>query len=126
LLISAIARQGDAHQIAKESMAIARIHCRVFEGLCNRINCLASALATARPVYLRWAVNQHCPLPFEDIFHAIVGVKVTNEPVQEYLYEATPRKICWFYPKNVDSLPLPVFRAQPATTTCSSFAELWR
>jgi hypothetical protein len=113
-------------------MATTGIHCRVFEGLCNRINCLASALATGRPVYLRWAVNRQCPLEFERVIRAnpntvregdrhnllrrlrklepVPDVKVVNEPVEEYSYEANPRRICWYFPRNVDGLPPDVFR----------------
>ena len=91
-------------------MTTPAIHCRVFEGLCNRINCLASALATGQPVYLRWAVNRQCPLEFERVFNAIDNVKVANEPVEQYGYEASPRRICWYFPRNVDGLPSDVFR----------------
>ena len=44
------------------------IICEAFEGLCNRINGIVSALATGRPIYLRWAVNRQCPMPFEEVF----------------------------------------------------------
>jgi hypothetical protein len=86
------------------------IQCHVFEGLCNRINCLASALATGRPVSLRWAVNRQCPLEFEAIFDAISDVTVVNETVDQYGYEASPRCVGWYFPRNVDVLAPDVFR----------------
>lgn len=88
------------------------LHCRVFEGLCNRINTLASALVTGRPVRLQWSVNTHCPARFEELFHELGGVSVVNEEVSRYEYAIGPNQLCWFYPRNLSRLPPEVFRAR--------------
>jgi hypothetical protein len=86
------------------------IICEVFEGLCNRINAIASAMATGRPVHLWWAVNEHCPIPFERVFKQTFGMHVTNEEVDDYRYARLPNHLCWFYPQNLDGLPFDEFK----------------
>jgi hypothetical protein len=88
------------------------IHCLAYEGLCNRVNCVASAMATGRPVSLSWAVNSHCPVAFEDIFSAICGIEVVNERIDRYSRSTSAERLCWFYPKNVLNLPAASFRAR--------------
>ena len=86
------------------------IVCRTYEGLCNRINAIASSLTTGRPVELQWAVNSHCPVQFEDVFALDFGMTVANEAVDHYPYCRTHESFCWFYPQNIDQLPFAVFQ----------------
>ncbi len=91
------------------------ICCQVFEGLCNRINAIASAMATGRPVHLWWAVNEHCPIPFERLFNRKFEMHVTNEEVGDYRYARLPNHLCWFYPQNLDGLPVDEFKQRMGT-----------
>ena len=84
--------------------------CRAFEGLCNRINGIASALATGREVELHWAVNKQCPVRFEEVFQPIPGLTVINEEILSYRYITSRHQLCWFYPRNIEKLPLQEFR----------------
>lgn len=81
------------------------IRCCVYEGFCNRINCLVSAILTNRPVQLFWGVNQHCPVRFEELFEPIENVAVTNLPVEYFPYRISEQFLCWFYVANVLDLP---------------------
>ena len=89
-----------------------KIVCRVFEGFANRLNGIASALSTGRPVSIQWAINDHCPASFEDCFRPLDGVEVANESALAYPHSVSPQKLCWFYPKNVDELPYGRFRSR--------------
>jgi len=80
------------------------LHCYVYEGLCNRINALASAIATGSPVVLHWSINKHCPASFNDLFDPIPNVEVLEESADGYPYSRSPQKLCWFYPANVTNL----------------------
>jgi len=91
-------------------MNLHHLSCYSFHGLCNRINGIASALATNRLVKLHWAVNQHCPVKFEDLFNPIQGLSVINEAVNRYATGCTPDRICWFYPKNLCGVETTLFR----------------
>ena len=52
-----------------------------FEGFCNRINCLASALLRWPDGFrLRWMCNEHCPLSFAELFNEFTEIEVTEEP----------------------------------------------
>ncbi len=86
------------------------IICRVFEGLSNRINAIATAMTTRRPIHLHWLVNDHCPVPFEEVFEPLDGVRIINESGIEYPYSVDGDVFCWFFPKNIGRLPHPVFR----------------
>ena len=69
------------------------IHCLVYEGLCNRMNCVASAMATGRKTILSWAVNQHCPVEFGAIFANIDSLEISNEPMEQYRRSASPDRL---------------------------------
>ena len=84
--------------------------CYAYEGLCNRINGIASSLATGRKIKLHWAVNKHCPVSFEQIFRPFPGVQVINEQVVKYNYVVSPDKLCWFYPRKIINLPSRIFQ----------------
>ena len=88
------------------------LDCRVFEGLCNRINALATALVTGRQIRLQWAVNKHCPVRFEEVLGGLGGVSVVNEEQPSYAYVIGPDELCWFYPRNLSRLPKDVFRSR--------------
>lgn len=81
--------------------------CLVWEGLGNRFNALASSLVAANPgetVNLYWAVNKHCPLPFEEIFKPLDGVNVCNLSASQFAYSQSPNRICYYYacnPRNI-------------------------
>lgn len=94
--------------------------CKVFEGLCNRLNGIASAIATGRPIRLHWAINAHCPARFGDVFDPIAGVDIVEENVSQYSYEVSPDKLCWFYPKNTQKLPRDRFRRR----LCDAYREI--
>lgn len=85
------------------------IICETVEGLCNRINGIVSAIATRRPIRRRWAVNQQCPMQFEDLFSETFGMDVVNESAQEYAYARTQERLCWAYRQNIDGLLLELF-----------------
>ena len=89
---------------------VERITCSVFEGLTNRINGIASAIATGKHVFLMWAVNAHCPMRFEEVFRPIPDLEVAYEVADSYPYVVTPDQLCWFYPRNVMGLERDVFR----------------
>ena len=87
------------------------LRCLLFEGLCNRLNGLASAMASGHQVLAHWAVNQHCPISFEEIFASGVdGIDAINEQVSHYDYQVSETTFCWFYPRNVANLPQETFR----------------
>jgi len=91
------------------------IICEVFEGLCNRINAIASVMATGRSVHLWWAVNEHCPIPFERVFNQSFGMRVINDCAESYKYSRLPNHLCWFYPQNLDGLPFVEFKQRMGT-----------
>jgi hypothetical protein len=64
---------------------------------------------------LWWAVNAHCPIQFERAFKHSFGMRVTNEDVVSYKYCRWPNHLCWFYPQNLDGLPLAVFQDRMTT-----------
>ena len=84
----------------------------LWEGLCNRINGMASALATGRPVDLYWAVNEHCPLQYEVLFEKLNGIdSVTNELVGRYHPRLRgPSLFNFYYPVNIDGLEKTTYR----------------
>lgn len=84
--------------------------CRVFEGFCNRLNTLATALATGREVNLHWAVNEHCPARFEEMLRPLGRFSVVNEAVADYKYAVGPNELCWFYPRDLNRLSRDDFR----------------
>ena len=86
------------------------IHCLAYEGLCNRMNCVASAMATGRKTILSWAVNQHCPAEFGEVFAPVAGLEISNERMEQYRRSADPGRLCWFYPRNVMGLAREEFR----------------
>lgn len=74
----------------------------VFEGLCNRVNTLATALMKWPDGFrLRWIVNKHCPLTFEEIFDVskFPEVSVTYDPGKwkEGDYIIDDRELCYFF-----------------------------
>ena len=72
--------------------------CLVWEGFGNRINALASALATTEDtVNLYWAVNKHLPLKFEKVFSPIRRVKVVNVNAARFEYSRLSHRICHYY-----------------------------
>ena len=87
-----------------------RIDCYVFEGLCNRINGIASAMATGLPVRLHWSLNAHCPVGFAEVFGQLDGIEVFEEQAEAYPYVVKPTELCWFYPRNISGLERKDFR----------------
>jgi len=73
----------------------------VYEGLANRINCIASAYSIQPEFRLQWSINSHCPLRFEELFKNLDGVRVQNVKHPEFRYRKSTRRICWFYLLNV-------------------------
>lgn len=86
------------------------LYCFAWQGLCNRINCMASALATGRPVVLHWAINDHCPITFEEVFGSIEGIKAFDEERKRYHPRRNLNELCWFYPHNLMKLEIGIFR----------------
>jgi len=86
------------------------ITCRVFEGLGNRINAIASAMTTGCAITVFWAVNSHCPAPSKAVFKPIENLKFVDQEVATYNYIVNKRELCWFYPRNIYLLPVDVFR----------------
>lgn len=75
--------------------------CLTWEGLGNRINAMASSLvATEGTVYLKWAVNKHCPLPFEEVFDPVPRVEVQNVFAKRFPYSVKTDRICYYYVCN--------------------------
>jgi hypothetical protein len=72
----------------------------VFEGFTNRVNALASALLRWEDGFLiRWMENQHCPVPFTELFEPFPGVEVTSQPGswREYHYENSEDRLCHYF-----------------------------
>lgn len=60
---------------------------------------------------LYWAVNKHCPAAFEELFHPIEDVTVSNQSVKRFKTGVSKDRICWFYPRQTcTSLPKEEFR----------------
>lgn len=97
------------------------VECRVFEGLTNRLNGIASALATGRPVHLYWAINQHCPIHFSQVFKPMHRIQVIEEYKDHYAHAVTPDLICWFYPRNMERVADKIFRER----IYASYEYLW-
>lgn len=87
-----------------------RTQCFLFEGLGNRINGLVSALLTNREVDVRWSVNQHCPVRFEQLFFPVEGTHVQNVDDESFPYIQDANRICCRFLVNVANLEEGSFR----------------
>ena len=83
--------------------------CLVWEGLGNRFNAIASALATTKgEVNLYWSVNKHLPLSFEEVFRPVDRLRVKNVNASRFEYSRNSDRICYYYvcnPKAIASKP---------------------
>ena len=77
------------------------MHCLVWEGLGNRLNALASCIATGRDVELVWAVNSHCPLLYHEVLKPIDGVTVQNVNARRFTYSRNAHRYCYYYLTNL-------------------------
>jgi len=77
------------------------MNCLVWEGLGNRINALASCMATGSEIELTWAVNSHCPLSYEQLFKPIERVKVQNVFARRFAYSRNRHRHCYYYLTNL-------------------------
>jgi len=89
----------------KTSPPTQRPKCLLFEGLCNRINCLASAFLVSPSIDIYWAVNRHCAVRFDELFRPFKGTRVASCPVEHFCYVQSTDVLCWYYLCNPLNLP---------------------
>lgn len=71
--------------------------CLVWEGFSNRLNSIASTYLAVEDFTLWWAVNSHCPVPFEFCFDDLCGVEPRNVLAERFPYSLERGRVCWYY-----------------------------
>ncbi len=86
------------------SLTFRRTDSFAWEGLCNRINLMVTALTLNKPCRLYWAVNHHCPARFEQLFKPVEQLSVFNVNADCFPYSKRADSLCWFYLENFSEL----------------------
>lgn len=102
------------------SIKVHTVDCVVFEGLCNRINSLVSALTVQDELNLYWAINKHCPVACSDLFNVPLSWRVFELKAGTFPYSRSIDRINWFFLCNPASLE----REQFVATAKSNYRKL--